>query len=200
MFGYPRPGSNGDNKTQTTTPAPAAPTIPSPPPASISQPSPSDLPREPSDFFSKRSLRQLGLFAGGAGFFFWSVLISRRAIIHHQIASRLKFYSSNQCLGRSEKDLPKKDPMVAAEALGLATLNTLSFAIMAAGGVTWAFDISNMEDLRRYSRRSVVTVGGTVDAAEEQAVVDWMAQAFGIEHKAVSEDDGKRGPEDEGKR
>jgi len=167
----------------------------------VPQPSPSEQqPREPSDFFSKRSLRQLGLFAGGAGFFFWSVMISRRAVIRHQIAAKLKFYQSNQCIGRSEKDLPKKDPTVAAEALSLATLNTISFAIMAAGGVTWAFDISSMEDLRRYSRRSVVTVNGTVDAAEEQEVVAWMASAFGIDDKSASEAEGKQSPEDQGKR
>ncbi|KAK3906604.1 hypothetical protein C8A05DRAFT_11672 [Staphylotrichum tortipilum] len=199
LFGYPRPGSDAHSKTSTTSPVPhtpAAPTIPPPSPVST----PSEQPQEPNHFFSKRSLRQLGLFAGGAGFFFWSVLISRRAIVRHQIAAKLKFYQSNQCTGRSEKDLPKKDPLVAVEALNLATLNTLSFAIMAVGGVSWAFDISNMGDLRRYARRSVVTVGGMVDAGEEQEVVAWMAKAFGIEDKVASEEESKSRPEDDGKR
>ncbi|KAG7291676.1 hypothetical protein NEMBOFW57_001695 [Staphylotrichum longicolle] len=202
LFGYPKPGVNiGDNKASTATPisAPAVSQIPAPgsaasskPPSSIQQQTPADhqqqqhqqQPEGGNHFFSRRSLRQLGLFVGGAGFFFWSVLITRRRVTRHQIAAKLKFYHSNQWIGRSEKELPKKDPLVAVEALNLATLNTLTFAMMAAGGVSWAFDISSVEDLRKYTRRSILAAsGGEADEEAEKEVADWVANTFGIVEK-----------------
>ncbi|KAH6628553.1 hypothetical protein F5144DRAFT_549839 [Chaetomium tenue] len=125
-------------------------------------------------YFSARSLRQLTLFLGGAGCFYLSVMVSRRAAIRHQLAARLKFFQPNQFIWRSEKDLPKKDPMVAFEALNLATLNTMAFAITAVGGVSWALDIANMEDLRRYARRTIVEAGGERDEVAEKEVAEWM--------------------------
>ena len=113
-------------------------------------------------------------------------MVSRRAAIRHQLAARLKFFQPNQFVWRSEKDLPKKDPMVAFEALNLATLNTMAFAIMAAGGVSWGLDIADMEDLRRYARRSIVETGGERDEAAEREVAEWMVSAFGLaEGKAL---------------
>ncbi len=118
-------------------------------------------------------------------------MISRRAVMRHQVAARLKFYQpSHQYLGRSisgnglpAKEPAKKDPLVAVEALNLATLNTLTFALMMGGGVAWAFDISSMEDLRRYTRRSIVTGGGEVDEDAEREVVEWVGKTFGIEQQ-----------------
>lgn len=213
LFGYAKPGvNNGDNKAPATTPisAPAVSQIPAPGPTPLVQAPHSIQPQTPADqqqqhqqpedgnhFFSRRSLRQLGLFVGGAGFFYWSVLITRRAVTRHQIAAKLKFYHSNQWVGRSEKELPKKDPLVAVEALNLATLNTLTFAMMAGGGVSWAFDISSVEDLRRYTRRSILAAGGQADEEAEQEVANWVAKTFGIEEKkeataaAVAAEEGK---------
>lgn len=216
LFGYPKPGVNiGDSKASTTTPisAPAVSQTPAPgitasssqSPSSIQQHTPADQqqPESGNHFFSRRSLRQLGLFVGGAGFFFWSVLITRRAVTRHQIAAKLKFYHSNQWIGRSEKELPKKDPLVAVEALNLATLNTLTFAVMAAGGVSWAFDISSVEDLRRYTRRSILAAsGGEADEEAEKEVADWLANTFGIVEKkdaAATAETAAAAAEEEGK-
>lgn len=210
LFGYPKPGVNNGDKASTTTPisAPAS-QIPAPglttsssQPPSIQQQTPADhqqqqqqQPEGGNHFFSRRSLRQLGLFVGGAGFFYWSVLITRRAVTRHQVAAKLKFYHSNQWIGRSEKELPKKDPLVAVEALNLATLNTLTFAMMAAGGVSWAFDISSVEDLRKYTRRSILAAaGGEADEEAEKEVADWVANTFGIGEKkeaAAAAEEGK---------
>jgi hypothetical protein len=124
----------------------------------------------------------MGLMLGGAGFFYWSVMISKRAAMRHQLASKLGFFQGNQFMWRSQKELPKREPLVAAEALALATLNTASFAIFAAGGVTWALDVSSLEDLRRYARRSIewsaVRVG-MVDEEAEWVVVEWFGKTFG---------------------
>lgn len=121
-------------------------------------------------------------------------MVSRRAAIRHQLAARLKFFQPNQFTWRSEKDLPKKDPMVAFEALNLATLNTMAFAIMAAGGVSWGLDIADMEDLRRYARRSIVEAGGERDEAAEREVAEWMVSAFGLgDAKALEGEGGGNG-------
>ncbi|KAK3298330.1 uncharacterized protein B0H64DRAFT_471641 [Chaetomium fimeti] len=194
------PASQGDNKTPPTAPTSAS-TISTPysPPASTpAQPTAPPHQGQPSSplpppgqnpqqidyyahYFSARSLKQLTLFLGGAGCFYLSVMVSRRAAIRHQLAARLKFYQPNQFVWRSEKDLPnKKDPMVAFEALNLATLNTMAFAITAAGGASWALDIADMEDLRRYARRSIVEAGGERDEAAEREVAEWMVSTFGL--------------------
>jgi hypothetical protein len=124
----------------------------------------------------------MGLMLGGAGFFYWSVMISKRAVLHHQLASKMGFFQGNHFLWRSQRERPKREPLVAAEALGLATLNTASAAIFAAGGVTWALDISSVEDLRRYARRSIERSAvrmGKVDEEAEKEVVEWFGKTFG---------------------
>ncbi|KAK4248836.1 hypothetical protein C7999DRAFT_13208 [Corynascus novoguineensis] len=201
--------SNVNNdKSQTTAsisnPAAVAPPSPpsSPPPtttASSTQPvTPlqDDRP-QPTDYyslyFSARSLRQLSLFLGGAGFFYLSVLVSRRAAARHRLAARLRFYEpNNQATGWGFLKDPEllrgigprdKNPAVALEALNLATLNTMAFAVMAAGGVSWALDISNVEDLRAYARRSVVRHRGERDEAAEREVAEWLVKTFGLEER-----------------
>ncbi|AEO65140.1 6dcc02c9-9c58-426b-91fc-9169048b2c92 [Thermothielavioides terrestris] len=202
LFGSSKPASDGDNNSTKQTPAiaqtQALPPPPEPTPAPPSTTLPQEPPPEPNHFFSKRSLRQLGLFFGGAGFFYWSLLLSRRAITRHQLAAQLKFYQPNQFGGRAQLGSPgRRDPLVAVEALNLATLNTISFAIMAAGGVSWAFDISTMDDLRRITRRSLeAAAGGTIDEAAEQEVAAWFAKTLGIvekeKEKGQFEGNGKR--------
>ncbi|KAK4149283.1 hypothetical protein C8A00DRAFT_47066 [Chaetomidium leptoderma] len=188
LFGYPKPGQDGNHNATTTTPTlVAAATTPTPPlpPASTLPPPPQQQeethpPSHSSPFFSQRSLRQLGLFVGGAGFLYCSVMISRKAVARHQLAAKLKFYQPNQWTWRTREDMPKREPLVAVEALNLATLNTMAFAIMAAGGVSWAFDISSLEDLRRRTRQSIVDASGEVDEAAEREVVEWVTKTFGI--------------------
>ncbi|KAK4102130.1 hypothetical protein N658DRAFT_352739 [Parathielavia hyrcaniae] len=228
LFGYSSPLNGGVNKPPSTTAATSSPsplrfpTAP-PPPASASASAPSPVspqqelptPTRPdlaSHFFSHRSLRQLGLFLGGAGFFYWSLRLSRRAITRHQLAAQLKFYqpshqsawgSSSRSVALSaaeatQQALPKRDPLVAVEALNLATLNTLTFAVAAVGGVAWAFDISTLEELRRITRRSIVEAGGEADEEAEREVVEWVAKTFGIEERKGGEE--REGEGDEGKR
>ncbi|KAL2161295.1 hypothetical protein VTH06DRAFT_8515 [Thermothelomyces fergusii] len=198
---------------------PSSPPLPPPaqPPAPIAQSATAlqDEPARPVDYynhyFSARSLRQLSLFLGGAGFFCLSVMASRRAVTRHRLASRLKFYESNNVatgwgLLKDEELLravPRhRDPLVALEALGLATLNTAAFAVMAAGGVAWGLDVSSLDDLRRYARRRAVQFQGERDEAAEREVAEWLIKAFGIEEKRGSggKDDGGNGAEGDGKK
>jgi hypothetical protein len=204
LFGYPTSANDAArNKPPSPTSPPVSPPAPLP---STSAATPHQEPASPppqpdyrSHFLSQRSLRQLGLFLGGAGFFYWSLMLSRRAITRHQLASQLKFYQpSHQYLFRSSGSSaaaapPKRDPLVAVEALNLATLNTLTFAMAAVGGVAWAFDISSVEELRRVTRRSIVETDGVVDEEAEREVVEWVAKTFGIEERKEGGGGGEEG-------
>ncbi|KAK4239359.1 hypothetical protein C8A03DRAFT_32613 [Achaetomium macrosporum] len=207
-----RPATDGGNKTVVATPVsspvptaqPVSPLPVVPPssaPASQQEPlppPPTQQPEEPNSFFSKRSRRELGLFFGGAVFFYSSVMITRRAILRHRVASRMQFYQPNQFNGRTHQDASQRNPLLAFEALNLATLNTIAFAIMMVGGACWAFDISTIEDLRRRTRASMeAATGGTLDEAAEKEVVEWVAKTLKIDLQNEKE---KPRPDSEEKR
>lgn len=134
----------------------------------------------------RRSAKQLGLFAAGAGFLTLSALITRRAVARKMVQSAPKmFQPSHHGPGippRGQKD-KGDDAFVAIEALGLATLNVFSFGVMMTGGFMWAFDISNIEDLRRKARASLYGVNGVVDEAAEQQVEEWVAEVLSKKEK-----------------
>ena len=136
-------------------------------------------PSSQSTFFSPRSIKQLGLFFAGAGFLTASILISRRAAIRHHRTSQLKYYHPNYKSAKTGDATERRDPMVAVEALNLATLNVMSFALMAGAGTAWALDISSIEDLRERARRSLYGPGGRADEDAEKEVAEWMAKTLG---------------------
>ncbi|KAK0717068.1 hypothetical protein B0T26DRAFT_605047, partial [Lasiosphaeria miniovina] len=140
---------------------------------------------------TKRTLKQFGLFCGGASFMVFSIIISRRAVAKHMRASQLKFYQPNHNTGRrgdAAKELEGRNPLVAFEALNLATLNMISFAVMATGGLSWALDVSSVDDLRRMARRSMDLQGGDADEAAEKEVAEWVAKMLGSKEEAPSKD------------
>ncbi|KAK3330948.1 hypothetical protein B0H66DRAFT_528291 [Apodospora peruviana] len=162
---------------------PVAPAPPAPIPASAQAQVQTDggLQQQPyPSVLSQRSLKQLGFFFGGAGFLMLSVLASRRAAARHMKLAKLKFYQpTHGGLNGPLNGEPKKgerDPMVAFEALKLATLNVMSFGIMAVGGIAWAFDITNLEELRTKARKRMYGDGGKLDEEAEKEVVEWFAK------------------------
>lgn len=145
-------------------------------------------------------MKQLGLFFGGATFFALSVAVSRRAVARHLKASKMEIFAPNTMASGIARPgagninaKADKDPMMAAEALTLATLNVVSFATMAAGGTSWALDILSVEDLRRKARRTLY--GGNeanLDEEAEKEVAEWVAKTLGIDlEKAEEEAKGK---------
>lgn len=134
----------------------------------------------PQDQF-RRSAKQLGLFFAGAGFLTASALISRRAVARKMVDAYPKFYQPSHHgprpppRGQAEKG---EDQLVAVEALGLATLNVFSFGVMLTGGLMYAFDISNLEDLRRKARSKLYGADGAVDKEAEQEIEEWIAQVL----------------------
>lgn len=85
-----------------------------------------------------------------------------------------------------------RDPMIAVEALGLATLGTVSFGIMGAGGMAWAFDFTNLEELRFKMRRSMYGDQGLVDEDAEREVAEWLSKM--LEPKAKAESSSEEEP------
>lgn len=155
------------------------------PPAPLQNPPP----RSPTD---PRALRQLGLFAAGSVFMLASLAVTRRSIARKKLAAIPSFYQQNHrapvkagdSLRGGKSDISVQGGFIAAEALGLATLNTLSFAIMAAGGVSYAFDISNLEDLRRYARVRMYGAEGRRDETAEKEMEEWavkIMEAAGVD-------------------
>ncbi|KAI8627844.1 hypothetical protein F5Y19DRAFT_156972 [Xylariaceae sp. FL1651] len=124
---------------------------------------------------SQRSLKQLGLFFAGAGFLTLSTIITRRSVARKVVATVPKFYNpSNRPVNKISSD----SSLIALEALNLATLNVIGFAIMMTGGISWAFDISNIEDLRRMARKHIGPPGGRTDEEAEQEIEEWIAKVM----------------------
>ncbi|OTB02878.1 hypothetical protein M426DRAFT_13123 [Hypoxylon sp. CI-4A] len=130
-------------------------------------------PRTP--ILSQRSLKQLGLFFGGAGFLALSTLVTRRAVLRKRMVTVPKFYNpSNRLVDKIDSD----GSFIAFEALNLATLNVVGFGIMATGGLAWAFDISSVDDLRKKARHHIGPPGGQADEEVERAVEEWVAKVL----------------------
>lgn len=138
-------------------------------------------------FTSRRALNQLGFLAAGSAFLLASIAVSRRSILRKSIASVPKTFQPNiraparpgdGLRGGSSEAKPEVS-VDAAEALGLATLNVLSFGIFAAGGVAFACDLSSVDDLKQYSRRKMYGSEGEPDEEAEKELAEWVAGVLG---------------------
>ncbi|KAK7756662.1 hypothetical protein SLS62_001499 [Diatrype stigma] len=132
---------------------------------------------------SQRTLKQLGLFFAGAGFLGLSTLVTRRSVVKKRLATIPSFYTPSN---RPVNTLPADSSLIALEALSLATLNVTGFGIMCTGGLSWAFDISSLEDLRQKSRRHLGESGGHADEEAEKEIEEWVTKMLG--RKEESED------------
>lgn len=161
----------------------------------VTQQSPPPEPQRTSQEQFKRGAKQLGLFFAGAGFLTASALIARRAVVRKMADSIPKFYQPSHHGPRAPPRGPKEksdDQLVAVEALGLATLNVFSFGVMMTGGLMFAFDISNVEELRRKARGSLYGTNGVVDDAAEQQVEEWIAEVLSRKDKKEGEGDAQK--------
>lgn len=117
-----------------------------------------------------RAMKQFGFFAAGAGFMAASVAVTRRSVVLRRLETIPKFYSSN----RNKLIVDSSDrSLMAAEALGLATLNVMSFGVMLVGGIAWAFDLSSVEELRMRSQ-AAVQKSGIVNPEDEEQMEQMM--------------------------
>ncbi|KAF4944876.1 hypothetical protein FGADI_12391 [Fusarium gaditjirri] len=151
---------------------PPAASIPPTIPAAPQRASPIIAAQQPS---WDRSIRQFGLLLTGAGFLAASVAVSRRSVLRMRRNSFPNFYTSN----RHQVKFDSGDrSLLAVQALGLATLNVMSFGVMLVGGISWAFDLSSIEELRQRTQ-AVTRRPGMVSPEDEKAMEELMEGLMG---------------------
>ncbi|KAF3390394.1 hypothetical protein F1880_009104 [Penicillium rolfsii] len=163
--------SNPDAPTQAQKPSESDQNASSPPA------SPQPLSQQPQLIQQSTSpdRTNLKLFAGGIAFFALSVYITRRANIRKRLACIPPFYSSSIYF---KPDV--NGAMEAFEALNLATINVISFSMMATGGVMCALNVNGLEDMRRLMRGSLEGVAaGKSDEELEKDVAEWVSSVLG---------------------
>lgn len=147
-----------------------------------------------------RTRRQAGLFFGGAAFVVFSTLVTRRSLarrnntIVNAVANAAKTTGAGATPGKvgganpaapeaakaeaeaALNSLNNSGPVLALEALTVATLNVFSWAIMATGGVLWYFDIASMDDMKRAIRGGLGVDGtGRTEEEAEEEMEEWLA-------------------------
>jgi hypothetical protein len=145
-----------------------------------------------ASIFSKRSLRQLGLFFGGAAFFGFASIITRRSLVRRYKATVPKFFQQS-----NRPNTEVNGAMEAFEALTIATVNVFSLSIMFTGGMLWAFDISSLEDMRRKLRGGLGIDGEERGNAAEEEIEEWLATVLARKdekerQKKATKDDSSR--------
>lgn len=82
---------------------------------------------------------------------------------------------------------------MAVQALGLATLNVISFGVMLVGGVSWGFDVSNLGELRARSQ-AALRKPGIVNPEDEEQMEQMMSDLLGrlgMDQPQKGQDEGK---------
>jgi hypothetical protein len=119
---------------------------------------------------ARRARRQNALFFGGLGFAMLSAFVTRRSLARKRPPIPTTFTPSNAPVPKGEGGLD------AIEALGLATMNTVSAFMVAIGAGFIYWDIGDIEDLRDKVRKGVGfdVYGGETDADKE--IEGWVAE------------------------
>lgn len=164
------------NDTEPTPGAAQTPRSKMPDSSSGTSPIATTRPDTRTPIFAPRSLKQLTLFFAGAGFLGLSTFITRRSVGRKYLATLPRFYQPSN---RPSNKINSDSSLIALEALNLATLNVIGFAIMATGGLSWAFDVSDIEELRAMARANLGTAGGgRTDEEAEREVEEWVAKVL----------------------
>jgi hypothetical protein len=101
-----------------------------------------------------------------------SIFITRRSVVRRQIDAFPRFYTHNRYPPRFDSS---DRSLLAASALGLATLNVMSFGVMLVGGISWGWDLCSVTELKERSREAVTRPGRKeLDPEEEKAMKEMM--------------------------
>jgi hypothetical protein len=121
---------------------------------------------------ARRARRQNALFFGGIAFTIFSAFVTRRSLARKRPPIPTTFTPSNAPQPKPEAGLD------AAEALALATMNTVSVFATGIGAAFIYWDIADIEDLREKVRKGVGfdVYGGETDADKE--IEDWVAEVL----------------------
>ncbi|RMZ90240.1 hypothetical protein DV736_g2506, partial [Chaetothyriales sp. CBS 134916] len=131
------------------------------------------------------------LFLGGATFFAFSLVVTRRAFARRlqRLPNASHFYT-NAPAHTAEANSNTSGAREALEALHLATINVLSFAMMATGGTLWYLDINSLADARKMIRGGLGVDGtGRNEKEAEEDFEEWMATTLARkEHKVAAKE------------
>ncbi|KAJ5306365.1 hypothetical protein PENANT_c017G02506 [Penicillium antarcticum] len=169
FFGWglsPKPTESPEKASEK--PNPEQPQSPEDTPTTL----PMQLPRPPA-----RENTNLKLLFGGMTFFALSVLVTRRAFNKKRIACIPPFYTSS-----IYHQPHSNSAMDAFEALNLATLNVLSFGMMAGGAAGYALNINSLDDMRRFVRAGLQGGSDTPVKSDEELeaeVTEWVSKVLG---------------------
>lgn len=120
-----------------------------------------------------RAVRQLSLFFAGATFFGLSLVVTRRAVARKLLASAPKQFTPSNF---QPKDV--NGGVEAAQAFALATLNVTSAAMMATGGMMYALDVTDTEDMRSKFRKAWGFERTPEEEAEQDEEMEAMVREF----------------------
>ncbi|KAJ5357495.1 hypothetical protein N7541_004653 [Penicillium brevicompactum] len=168
FFGW---GSSPSSDASQTTQEKSTPEQPQAPPK---EPEllPFETPRPPL-----ASNTNLKLLFGGMVFSALTVLVTRRSFNKKRIACIPPFYTSSLY-----HQPHSNSAMDAFEALNLATLNVLSFGMMAGGAAGYALNINNIDDMRKFVRAGLQGGSDTPvksDEELEEEVTEWVSKVLG---------------------
>ncbi|EGX94994.1 hypothetical protein CCM_03266 [Cordyceps militaris CM01] len=125
----------------------------------------------------QRQAKQLSLLVLGAGFMAASVAVTRRAVVRRQLEAVPRFFHSSYVAAGSVDSAARSS--LAAQALGLATLNVAAFGVLLVAGTAWSFDLCSVAELQARTQMVVQRRGaGGVLAPEEEREVDNMVASF----------------------
>ncbi|RMD40958.1 hypothetical protein DV735_g4168, partial [Chaetothyriales sp. CBS 134920] len=131
------------------------------------------------------------LFVGGATFFAVSLIVTRRAFARRRqrLPNASQFYT-NAPEHAAQANSNVSGAREALEALHLATLNVVSFAMMATGGALWYLDINSLADARKMIRGGLGVDGtGRTEKEAEEEFEEWMASTLARkEHKNAAKE------------
>ncbi|KAM3436521.1 hypothetical protein MY4824_004296 [Beauveria thailandica] len=129
----------------------------------------------------QRQAKQLSLFLLGASFLSASALITRRAVLRRQAEFVPRFFHYSRLAPGSVDSAARSS--LAAQALGLATLNVAAFGVLLVGGTAWGFDLCSVAELQARTRMAVRRStggggGGVLMREEEEREVDRMVMGL----------------------
>lgn len=201
VVGTPEPGSSSPPDSSSTI-------SPPPPPPQTTSSAPSQRhrlpPAAPSPVIDtsrtahlsslQRHTSQLSLLLLGGSFMAASVFVTRRAVLRRQLESIPRFFHASY--------LPPGHPHIAldggerstlaAQALGLATLNVAAFGVLLTGGMAWAFDLCSVAELQARTQMRRDAAGGEMGEEEEREVdnmVMGLMERLGMDVDGLKEQD-----------
>ncbi|KAF2482141.1 hypothetical protein BDY17DRAFT_252855 [Neohortaea acidophila] len=117
-----------------------------------------------------RVRRQNGLLFGGLAFTLLSMIVTRRAV-GRKLAQTALSAEGGAAAAESKVD----GSLEAVQALGYATLNVFSVAMLGIGGAMKYFDIADVEDMREVVRRQE---GYSEDSEANREIEGWIAEVL----------------------